>query len=105
MQGLICAILTNKLSQKSQQGGMKIGLKMNGNLFLLFFQNDSILENESNSSGVLNLFSLFSKNDHRAYHQRGYDTGKTGNLVLTFPDRENTGNNAAAQGKYFDSNY
>ena len=31
--------------------------------------------------------------------QGGHGTGKTGNLVLTFPDRENTGNFVWTQGK------
>ena len=32
--------------------------------------------------------------------QGGHGTGKTGNLVLTFPERENTGNFVVTQGKF-----
>ena len=36
----------------------------------------------------------------QSVHQSGHGTGKTGNLVINFPDRENTGNLGTTQGKF-----
>ena len=56
------------------------------------------------NAGTVNLSIAINLQKHDvlvfAQYQGGHGTGKTWNLVITFTDRENTGNLAATQGNF-----